>query len=225
MSDTKLRELERRWKETGAVEDEAAYLLERVRVGDLTQERLELAAYCGHEGARNCITLRSARREPIDHRAWVDGLDRLSHDGALVFSAALAVEALRWWEVHHGRQIDPRHAKILRKALGQALDALSCKGKWPNFNLVVAADAAVNMLGAEGPADPRSCGAGWTVVTLLRAHSEPDIAMRTFAAASANIDRVLSAPFMSEREALSLGSGAVRRYATEGRTPQLPVPS
>jgi hypothetical protein len=55
MSDRKLRDLERRWKETGTVEDEAAYLLERVRVGDLTQERLELAAYCGHEGARRVI--------------------------------------------------------------------------------------------------------------------------------------------------------------------------
>ncbi|MDC3379548.1 hypothetical protein OAX78_04635 [Planctomycetota bacterium] len=33
MSDGRLRELERRWKETRAVEDEAAYLLERVRVG------------------------------------------------------------------------------------------------------------------------------------------------------------------------------------------------
>ena len=52
MSDSKLRELERRWKETGSVEDEAAYLLERVRVGDLTRERLELAAYWGHRSAR-----------------------------------------------------------------------------------------------------------------------------------------------------------------------------
>lgn len=55
MSDQKLRDLERRWKETGTVEDEAAYLLERVRVGDLSQERLELAAYCGHEGARKSL--------------------------------------------------------------------------------------------------------------------------------------------------------------------------
>ena len=29
MSDTRLRELERRWKETGSPDDEAAYLLER----------------------------------------------------------------------------------------------------------------------------------------------------------------------------------------------------
>jgi len=33
VTDSKLRELERRWKETGSVEDEARYLLERVRVG------------------------------------------------------------------------------------------------------------------------------------------------------------------------------------------------
>jgi hypothetical protein len=51
MSDQRLRDLERRWRETGTVEDEAAYLLERVRAGDLSRERLEIAAYLGHEGA------------------------------------------------------------------------------------------------------------------------------------------------------------------------------
>lgn len=51
MSDARLRELERRWKETNSPDDEAAYLLERVRVGDLTRERLELAAYCGNLAA------------------------------------------------------------------------------------------------------------------------------------------------------------------------------
>lgn len=42
MSDSKLRELERRWKVTGSgsVEGEAADLLERVRAGELTRERL-----------------------------------------------------------------------------------------------------------------------------------------------------------------------------------------
>lgn len=55
MSDTKLRDLERRWRETGTVEDEAAYLLERVRVGDVTRERLELAAQCGHAAARSTL--------------------------------------------------------------------------------------------------------------------------------------------------------------------------
>ncbi len=56
MSDERLRELERRWRETGFVEDEAAWLRERVRVGDLTQERLELAAFAGHNGAVRALT-------------------------------------------------------------------------------------------------------------------------------------------------------------------------
>lgn len=57
MSDQKLRDLERRWHETGSPDDEAAYLVERVRVGDLTQDLLELAAYCGHEGANRACPL------------------------------------------------------------------------------------------------------------------------------------------------------------------------
>lgn len=51
MSDEALRTLERRWRESGAIEDEAALLLERARRGDLTPERLELAAYCHHPAA------------------------------------------------------------------------------------------------------------------------------------------------------------------------------
>ncbi len=66
MSDTKLRDLERRWEETGSPDDEAAYLLERVRVGDLSRERLELAAYCGHEGARKVGASKETIRELLD---------------------------------------------------------------------------------------------------------------------------------------------------------------
>jgi hypothetical protein len=36
-----------RWRETNAPEDEAAYLCERVRLGDLSFDRLRLAAYVG----------------------------------------------------------------------------------------------------------------------------------------------------------------------------------
>lgn len=51
MTDSRLQELERAWKASGSVDDEAAYLRERVRVGDLTQERLELVAGVGYRGA------------------------------------------------------------------------------------------------------------------------------------------------------------------------------
>lgn len=52
MSDSHLRDLERRFKETGAVEDEALHLGGRVRAGELSQERLQLAAFLGHAAAR-----------------------------------------------------------------------------------------------------------------------------------------------------------------------------
>lgn len=51
MSDERLRELERRWKETGSTEDEAAYLRERLRVGDLPLDRVELAAEAAYPAA------------------------------------------------------------------------------------------------------------------------------------------------------------------------------
>lgn len=51
VSDADLRELERRFRETGSVEDEAAWLRARVKTGDLEQSKLELAAYCGHQAA------------------------------------------------------------------------------------------------------------------------------------------------------------------------------
>ena len=44
MSDEHLRELERRWKETASVEDEAAFLREQVRVGDLSPQGLSSIA-------------------------------------------------------------------------------------------------------------------------------------------------------------------------------------
>lgn len=52
MADERLRTLERRWASTGAVEDEAAYLQELVRVGALDAELLALAAHLGRPAAR-----------------------------------------------------------------------------------------------------------------------------------------------------------------------------
>lgn len=62
MSDARLRQLERRWWQTGAVEDEAAYLAERVRVGDLDLEMLKIAGEIPYPAAllacRNIIFIR-----------------------------------------------------------------------------------------------------------------------------------------------------------------------
>lgn len=58
MSDESLRELERQWtQETGSLEAEAAFLLERMRMGQLSQDRLEVAAYFGQPAARAALSL------------------------------------------------------------------------------------------------------------------------------------------------------------------------
>ena len=51
MSDAQLRALERRYQETGSVEDEATLLSERVRQGSLDPEMLALAAHLGWPAA------------------------------------------------------------------------------------------------------------------------------------------------------------------------------
>jgi tricorn protease-like protein len=50
--DERLRRSERAWREQGDVASEARHLRERLRVGDLTAEKLELAARVGHEAAK-----------------------------------------------------------------------------------------------------------------------------------------------------------------------------
>lgn len=51
MSDERLRDLERAWRRTRSVDDEAAFLRERVRVGELEDGRVGLAAWLGHPAA------------------------------------------------------------------------------------------------------------------------------------------------------------------------------
>tara|TARA_R110002072_G_scaffold260998_1_gene419589 strand:- start:992 stop:1786 length:795 start_codon:yes stop_codon:yes gene_type:complete len=55
MSDADLRQLERRFRETGTVEDESAWLASRVRQGTLSERRLALLAGLGYRPA--CIAV------------------------------------------------------------------------------------------------------------------------------------------------------------------------
>ncbi|MCO5170926.1 MAG: hypothetical protein M9894_31745 [Planctomycetes bacterium] len=72
MSDARLREAERRWRESGALADEAAWLRERARAGALTDEALRLAAYVGHAAA--AAALASPPLAPAYVQAWIYGL-------------------------------------------------------------------------------------------------------------------------------------------------------
>lgn len=55
MGDEQVRAAERRWRESGTLEDEAAFLHARVRAGELPEARVRWAAACGHEAAARAI--------------------------------------------------------------------------------------------------------------------------------------------------------------------------
>jgi hypothetical protein len=58
VSDTRLRDAERKWQQTGAAEDEAVLLQEQLRAGDLSEARVQLAAWLGHPAAQQVTGLR-----------------------------------------------------------------------------------------------------------------------------------------------------------------------
>lgn len=93
MSDAKLRELERRWKETGALADEAAYLRALVARGELSPTRLNLAAWVGAPAARAAAGLPAGPgSDARGLRALADGVSRvlgaLRHEEMVAFAAA-----------------------------------------------------------------------------------------------------------------------------------------
>jgi hypothetical protein len=73
VADDTLRALERRFRETGAASDEAAWLRERVRAGSLPADHLELVAYLGYEPAR---LAGSSARPPTWDEAFAVQLER-----------------------------------------------------------------------------------------------------------------------------------------------------
>lgn len=73
MSDSSLREVERRFRASGSVEDEAAWLRARLQAGALEQSKLELAAYCGHPAALLALE-RKRESRPVED--WLADIPR-----------------------------------------------------------------------------------------------------------------------------------------------------
>lgn len=98
MSDARLRELERRWHESGALEDEVAFLNARVRAGDLLPMRVLQAAACGHEAA---LRASDAELPPPLSNAWTAWLR--AEPGELHARVALAF----------AREVQPEFTRLL----------------------------------------------------------------------------------------------------------------
>jgi hypothetical protein len=94
VSDTLLRELERRWRETRSQDDEARYLRAMLRAGELSAARLVLAVHLGSAAAAQALG-EDAPLVPADHDEWLEVVWAVSGDcpGARL-RAALAAARL-----------------------------------------------------------------------------------------------------------------------------------
>lgn len=139
MADEALREAERRWLETGAVEDEGRYLLERVRAGTLTREWLELAAYCRHAAAMQVL----GTPPDLGERRWLEGLRRWPPEVAVHAAATADIWRRAWYQAQ-----DPEHSRQLAetdqgRADARLRQALSCWHARPSGATVAAVALAL----------------------------------------------------------------------------------
>lgn len=88
MSDSRLRECERRWLETGSVQDEAKLLLEKVRVGQLSPHSLALAGFLGHAASNLIVGGQVTQLE--DLRVWGENLGKFGKEGCVRAAVAAA---------------------------------------------------------------------------------------------------------------------------------------
>ena len=101
VTDARLRELERRWNQSGSVEDEAALLQERVRAGDLDEVSLARVGHLGYPAAKLALSLGGTPPNGDDWTqacAWL----RVVEDWGVETALRAAVAALRaawsdWW--------------------------------------------------------------------------------------------------------------------------------
>lgn len=95
MSDEELRALERTWRETGAVEDEARWLAARVRAGGLDRARLASLAFFGHEAARLAAELPAPDAWDLDDaNEWAARLKPLGAEALLRAGHAVAAASV-----------------------------------------------------------------------------------------------------------------------------------
>lgn len=165
MSDQRLRDAERRWRETRAVEDEAVLLLERVRVGDLPSDRLSMAAHVGHPAACRVMPDQCAP-DGLDPVLLTEGLERWGRPATARACAEAAAAVLHWWERDHptdhsvARTLDAvrawtdcpcsQHAGAARSAASAIPTFAENAGRWSE-RAAEAAWGAVRAIGWEPP--------------------------------------------------------------------------
>lgn len=185
MSDQRLRELERRYRESGSPTDQAEWLLERVRVGDLEPSRLSAAARSGHPGAVLAVPAAEVERAAAKAAAYVAGMypagvDRaasswvfsLMECGRRVFTRAL-FEAVR---TLGGTALPARDGGIFAEVVSDIESLLSAKGDSRSEQLQRVLDR-LHVLRAERPGHDVAFGIAERLVCAM-ADSAPDLYYR-----------------------------------------------
>jgi hypothetical protein len=120
VSDERLRQLERRFREARTTEAEAAWLQARLRAGAIAPERVQLAAYCDHEPAQS--VLGADVPEPLyGFRAWAKGIQHWGREATLRLVVSTAQAAWENAGASSDAQAD-RLLPLLRTAEAAVLD-------------------------------------------------------------------------------------------------------
>jgi hypothetical protein len=174
MSDARLRELERAWRASGALEDEVALLQERWRAGTLPEARLRAAAALGHEAA---IRLTGLRVDGSLEALW-DALHACSGETAMRAALAYA-RALRrrLREAPHDAS-EPAPWCPQARAVSQCVDSATAWTLQPSAAALGALDA-----------DAERLEASWMPLILL-ATGELTEALRLFGAVARGLPRL-----------------------------------
>jgi len=139
VSDTQLRELERRYQASGTMADEAAWLRARCQADVLSEDRLLLAAYAGSEAA--AAALETPPTEPSQAAVtWVKGLRGLLGYEAELTGAAIRLCAWLSLEWTHASEPEPVGWAA---SLQEALRLIGAAWEFPTERLRESARAAL----------------------------------------------------------------------------------
>lgn len=117
VSDERVRELERRFRQSGDSETEQALLRERLRLGQVTRERLAVAAFLEHEPALALVERWTPESDELSYESltWLRGLTGAGVE--VVARAAALVGRLGepLWRAESAQELGPRLSRAVRE--------------------------------------------------------------------------------------------------------------
>lgn len=118
MSDARLRKLEKRFRDSNALEDEVMWLTHRLNEGEVSTEDLELAVLCGHEASRVVL---AKPFEPITE-FWALIKCLLDHPEGVANRAAIAAAEVGLAQFEEAKPFERRPRTLMREAAMKVLD-------------------------------------------------------------------------------------------------------